>query len=444
MRHSFTVRSRSLLLACQVIALSAFAAKDPAGAFAHPVRVGTYIHSAPGGNLLVIPMDFAGDRTEMSGVADSLANAQIARVDIVYTDYPKGKDLAALNKRRLERLRRIAPDLFSAEGIEWRLVQQTACTTEAEARTLFHGVTILYRPQSTRSERMKEIAEIDRLLGSPTASVHGKKKTEAHAKTACGRTHSVEMGSADARTSGELTVAPIVPVFDVVGSGTSLELRITGQKIDSTVLKVMARNKWKGASVVCDLTGSMWPYTAQVVMWSKLTTKQDGPRDWVFFNDGDMKPDRMKKIGSTGGIYSTKTGEYEKVKDLATKTMMAGGGGDCPENNIEALLIAQERNPRSELVMVAGNWAPIKDKVLMSKVEQPVHVILCGVWGAVNVDYLDLARMTGGTLHTMESDLLRLAELNEGERFELDGQRFIIRSGRIERLGSGEDVKASR
>ena len=439
----FIIRFRSPLLFCAVLTLSAFAAEDPAGAFARPERVGKYVRSAPGGKLLVIPMDFAGDRADMSGAADSLANAQIARVDIVYTDYPKGKDLTALNKRRLECLRRIAPDLFCAAGIEWRLVQQTDCATEAEARALFHGVTILYRPQSSRAERIKEVAEIERLLGAAPASAV-REKPAAPITTGRERTRAVELTTADVLTSGEWTSAPIVPVFEVVESRTSLELRITGQKIDSTVLKVMARNKWKGASVVCDLTGSMWPYTAQVVMWSKLTTKQDGARDWVFFNDGDMKPDRMKKIGSTGGIYSTKTGEYEKVKDLATKTMMAGGGGDCPENNIEALLIAQERNPRSELVMVADNWAPIKDKVLMHKIESPVHVILCGVWGAVNMDYLDLARKTGGTLHTMETDLLRLAELNEGERFDLDGQRFIIRGGRIERLSSTEDVKASR
>lgn len=443
MRSSFTILSRSALLFCAVLTLSAFAAEDPAGAFAHPERVSKYVQSAPGGKLLVIPMDFAGDRTDVSRAADSIAHAQIARVDIVYTDYPKGKDLTALNKRRLECLRRIAPDLFSAEGIEWRLIQQTDCTTEAEARALFHGVTILYRPQSTRAERIKEVAEIERLLGTaPTGAA--REKPAAPIATGRDRTRAVELTCADVLTSGEWSLAPVVPVFDFVDSGSSLELRITGQRIDSTVLKVMARNKWKGASLVCDLTGSMWPYTAQVLMWSKLTTKQDGPRDWVFFNDGDMKPDFMKKIGSTGGIYSTKTGEFEKVKDLATKTMMAGGGGDCPENNIEALLIAQERNPRSELVMVADNWAPIKDKVLMNKVERPVHVILCGVWGAVNVDYLDLARKTGGTLHTMESDLLRLAELNEGERFELDGQRFIIRGGRIERLSSTEDVKASR
>jgi hypothetical protein len=108
------------------------------------------------------------------------------------------------------------------------------------------------------------------------------------------------------------------------------------------------------------------------------------------------------------------------------------------------VLKAQERNLSGDFVLIADNWAPIKDKKLTAQVRRPVHVVLCGVAGAVNTDYLELARATGGSVHTMETDLVRLAELNEGNTFELDGQRFTIKDGRIQRLGTATGVKAAR
>jgi hypothetical protein len=144
-----------------------------------------------------------------------------------------------------------------------------------------------------------------------------------------------------------------------------------------------------------------------------------------------MTPDNKKVIGRTGGIYSASTTKYTEVQDLAVKTMSGGGGGDAPENNVEALLAAQKKFPGGDLVMIADNWAPIKDKMLTTDVKRPVHVILCGVMGPLNIDYLELARATGGSVHTMETDLTRLADLNEGGTFELDGQHFMIKGGHI-------------
>jgi hypothetical protein len=115
--------------------------------------------------------------------------------------------------------------------------------------------------------------------------------------------------------------------------------------------------------------------------------------------------------------------------------MSAGSGGDIPENNIEALLKTSELCPDcSNVIMIADNWANIKDIELMSKLSVPVKVIVCGAVFGVNVQYLELARATGGSVHTMEEDLTNLIKMNEGETIKIGAYSFIIKNGKFERL----------
>ena len=107
-----------------------------------------------------------------------------------------------------------------------------------------------------------------------------------------------------------------------------------------------------------------------------------------------------------------------------------GSGGDIAENDIEALIAAQQQCPDCEnLVLIADNNAPVKDISLLSKVNKPVKVILCGSQYYLNPDYLKIARETGGSVHTMEADITRLAFLKEGEIFEFNGIRYRISKG---------------
>jgi hypothetical protein len=199
---------------------------------------------------------------------------------------------------------------------------------------------------------------------------------------------------------------------------------------DSTVSAVFKRHQWKNAMVLADVTGSMYPYTGQLLKWLKLTMTDNKRRQFVFFNDGDNKPDEEKQIGKTGGVYKILTSKYDDVESEIYKAMRNGGGGDAPENNIEALITALDKCQSCDsVVMIADNWAPVKDISLIGSIKQPVKIVLCGVYDHINVDYLNIARKTGGSLHLIELDIYDLSKINEGGIIEIKGKKYQVING---------------
>lgn len=212
----------------------------------------------------------------------------------------------------------------------------------------------------------------------------------------------------------------------VLGSGTTN---------DTVVSAALNRNKWTEKLIVCDLTGSMSPYAAQLAAWYQLTYLKEKNLQFVFFNDGDDKPDNRKKIGSTGGIYYSPSKGVDSLFRTIAKVASRGSGGDCPENNMEALIkgvkIAQ---PYKELVMIADNYAPVKDISLLKDFNAPVHIILCGVNDYILEDYLNIARKTKGSIHTMEEDITKLASMSEGQEIKIGRNIYKIMGGEFVRV----------
>ena len=206
---------------------------------------------------------------------------------------------------------------------------------------------------------------------------------------------------------------------------------------DSTVLNVFERNKvWKDMLIVADLTGSMAPYTAQVLVWLRLDMKNNRAKHFTFFNDGDLKLDDEKEIGSTGGIYHSEGTRFDDILDLARETMINGLGGDAAENDIEAILEGLDSCSNcGDIVLIADNLAPVKDYELLEKVNKPVKVIVCGYSGIINPQYLNIARKTKGSVHTIEEDITNLMEINEGEIITIDKYQYIIRNGEFKTVG---------
>jgi|GEM_PF-1437067 len=200
---------------------------------------------------------------------------------------------------------------------------------------------------------------------------------------------------------------------------------------DTSILRILDRTKWQNTTIVSDVTSSMYPFTAQLLLWVKASPIGSKSRNFVFFNDGDDMPDKDKKIGSTGGIYYKSCSTYAEVENLLKSTMLKGAGGDGPENNIEALLKAEKAFPTTDFqVMIADNWAPIKDKVLWLQLTKPVRIVVCGATEFnVNIDYLNLARITKGSVHLMESDLYNLSGLTEGEVLKVGKNSFSVKNG---------------
>jgi hypothetical protein len=202
---------------------------------------------------------------------------------------------------------------------------------------------------------------------------------------------------------------------------------------DTTVTAVLNRNKnWDKMLINCDLTGSMSPYSAQLFVWHRLNIDKNKVQHFVFFNDGDMTPDNQKRAGRTGGVYHSKADNFDELKDEAFECMRNGGGGDAPENDIEAMLQGFKKcKGCGDVILIADNWANMRDYAFIDQVDRPVRVILCGTQFGINKQYLDLARATRGSVHTIEEDINDLMDLREGEEITISGHSFIIENGRF-------------
>jgi hypothetical protein len=115
---------------------------------------------------------------------------------------------------------------------------------------------------------------------------------------------------------------------------------------------------------------------------------------------------------------------------VAQQTMSNGCGGDMPENNVEAAIAGQEQCPDCDaVVMIADNWATPRDLSLAYKIKKPLKIILCGAMSGINVEYLNLARATGGSVHLMEQDLESLANMLEGETLTINNRTYKLLKG---------------
>ena len=205
----------------------------------------------------------------------------------------------------------------------------------------------------------------------------------------------------------------------------------------SAVSQVFARHPdWSQRLVVADVTGSMLPYTLDLLTWLQLTATQ-GERTFVFFNDGDDAPDNKKPLGQTGGLHEITTTDFAQVKNKVFEAMLAGGGGDQPENDAEALLRAHALVPTAhEIILLADNQTFPRDTKLLRDTRLPVRIILCGATPVINPKYLALARERGYTLHTLAGDITNLSTLLEGQVTTIQGVKYEVTKGGFKQVSA--------
>jgi hypothetical protein len=170
--------------------------------------------------------------------------------------------------------------------------------------------------------------------------------------------------------------------------------------------KILTRKNWEGKyAVLVDVTGSMTPYTAQVMLWMKhsKTCLENGRM--VFFNDGNETPDMLKRIGYAGGLHFAESHAFDTVYKTMKTAMRRGDGGDIPENNIEALIAAQKRWPNLD--------------TLIKQVTVPVNIILCGDLQKIHPNYVELAAKTNGRIYTIDAEVSNLNKLKLGGRIDI-------------------------
>lgn len=305
-----------------------------------------------------LSMEPGNHRIKETHRAELLRNETITMIDLVYSDYPPGEDLSELNRKRIIELYSYLPEAFNKSVINWRIVKQTGVKSASQLNSYFHGFAIYYRPQAKYSA---EEAYITSLL-------------------------------------------------------------VKNQTPDSTLFKIFDRNKdWKDMLVVCDVTGSMSPYTAQLILWLKLNQKYRQMKNIIFFNDDDEKSTAQLKQEDTTGMWTVSTIRYKEVLDTALKAMQYGSHY---ENNLEAVCKAIKDFPKDKqkVVMIADNWEDPCDMQLLSYLKKegiPVRVIVCGVSNRLNMNYVKIAYETGGSVHTIEGDLKSLSDLKDGKTFKI-------------------------
>lgn len=333
----------------------------------------------------VLRMPYAGYEIENPDPWSDVASTHVPyEIDLVFTKYPKDFDRWRYNYDQLLRDRVIAlmelDPAFSQKGIKWNMYLQTRCQTETEAKTYFHGFVVKYRPKEVR-------------------------------------------------------------MIDLVKSSEDLHDIVTGVAApkDSTVIRVVERHDWQDMLVVMDWTGSMYQFGAQLVLWHKenLIHNEARIQHLVFFNDGNKKKTFQKRIGATGGVYYTYADDLLEVIETMERVMEAGNGGDIPENDFEALSKSMKMlNGYKDVILIADNASAVRDIALLSEIDQPVHIILCGMGddNYINPDYINLAYHTGGSLHTLDQDLMNLSELKPGEIKRIGDRDYIRENGKLNQV----------
>lgn len=215
-------------------------------------------------------------------------------------------------------------------------------------------------------------------------------------------------------------------------------VRELGKTYELTSYDALDRNidKWKNIVIVCDITSTMFPYTTQVFDWMNENTDNQSIKGIVFFTDCDSLG-RQTRGRLPGKMFTVRSKDELVLWD----TMFAAinnteNNKDKPENNIEALLYAQKHFPDAdEFVMIADNSTQVKDMKQLSKVKKKVHIILCGETYEKNVafqsDYIQIAKKTKGTIHTLEDDIENISKVKEMSIVRVGNIYFRFHKGKF-------------
>lgn len=423
---------------------------------------------------IFIGVDFGSSTFRNLDVLKRFDGNSITAVEMVFSSFSRSEsfDQVGLNRQRLFSLQKAAPELFDDESISWSMLRQTACHSLQESEKLFHGFVVHLAPGKSVRDRegklmplaasvapfekmpKKNLVTRDTIIREMSVTMRDERKRDC---TPTGKYLPNDKQKARKgirydskgknRNPEKKCVVTHKYVYDTTFIAQKYQVNAaTGKLIDrsmevdrkrdTVVSDVMTRNwkAWKQEKliIVQDVTGSMSDYLTQMLIWHEMYAAQ-GVNHYVFFNDGDNKPERKKLVGKTGGIYYVESSQLSDIQEMAQQASRAGRGGATPENNIEAILYAQKECPDcTSIVMIADNYAPVRDMELLPKVKLPVRIIVCGGNGEqVHSDYLSIAALSGGSVHTSRMDLeLKGVYAKDyemkvgGRRYKFDGKRF--------------------
>ena len=436
--------------------------------------------------ILYFPMSYAEfiftdvNKKLLEDISDTI----VERIDLIYTVFVQEKkfDQIGLNRERFEMLRKYFPEAFKSNLIEWKLIAQEGAKDLKAANNYFHGFVIYIKPHRVSTKEGEIINTVmDRRVDDPASKVLTtneeieKVKTIVNSYKQAVPTKIIKEkivkwedqkqwtgyylhADPEKRKNGKRFEEPAkgrpkqyvtkrvktetIIEKEIPDPDASIESKPAKELIskitnDSVVLKTLNSNgiRWKDYVFVQDLTGSMYPYLTQTLMYLKDNLDSLHPRNFVFFNDGNQSPDGP--IGNTGGTYFIRSSKYSDIEKKAFDCMLAGKGGKAPENDLEAVMYAFRKSPEAKgAVLIADNFSPVRDLTLLKKIAEgnkPVDIVICGTPknGDVHIHYLYIARITGGRVLTLNDSYIDLKNRKEGEIFNIGSQVFKIEGSRI-------------
>ncbi len=307
-------------------------------------------------------------------------NIVVTQIDVIYTKYPRNKNFWRTNyyellANRIKALFALDSSLNSSD-FEWNIILQTDCHTEAQTKEMFHGICIHYFKIDEFESQNTDTEEI-----------------------------------------------PTIDSTDLSNYSLKVQnfIRSQGGIGDSLVYNTFQHHpEWHKALVVMDWTGSMYRYGAQAILWHSLHFAKSGIKNFVFFNDGDGMPDSKKEIGNTGGIYYAQANNMDRLIKTFYLVSKRGKGGDPEENDMEALIKGMNRfEDFDELVLIADNNSCMRDFRLLANLRVKVNVIVCGARYGINPQYINLAYLTGGSIHSIEEEIKHMSSKIKGNNLKL-------------------------
>lgn len=191
------------------------------------------------------------------------------------------------------------------------------------------------------------------------------------------------------------------------------------------IISQLTRNGWDSMVLVVDVTCSMDPYVEEYLLWTTLARNDERLVGCVFFNDGDGREDSVKVLGATGGVRHAAP-RLKSMVDTLVKCISYGCSGSSDENDVEALLYAQQVYPHAKrLVLIADNTSAVRDLELADGLLKPVHVLLCDPQPVPvpHADYVTIAYLTRGSVHLLNDDF---------ELARRTGNKQLLRVGKWE------------
>jgi hypothetical protein len=400
----------------------------------------------------LIPTEFATASFFQFSGKPGFEKLKVKRVQLVYTQFKVNPSFSQekLNEERLDWLKKLWPKLFSMPGVTWQLVMQTGPKDQEAAKKVFHGFIITFEKESVKEMRKAEIKSFEELMSDSkiwtdtfkiVKSYRIKTRQEFTGKYLPNSTKKRKDGieydkeGVFGRSKKMLTVKDTVWFEKRVNYKIPKVAFASVKKYlsDSTVLLAIDEHpEWMKSPVIIDVTGSMSPYVAQILLWWKFFLNETHTHHFTVFNDGNKTPDHQKFVGKVKGVYQLKATNYEDLQSMVVSAMSKGDGGDSQENDIEAVLASQKSNPQAEsFLLVTDNAAPVRDLSLLSNVKKQVNIIVCGRQDFLNPHLVEIAWKTGGAIFFKGHTYNDFSGFVENKEFTFGNERFLVSKGRV-------------